>query len=142
MMKRGIVEGWLSVGCGVVLLCLWGYARTDWDHMARLELALHGLPFAELREEAPGARQPHADGFGLAYRRSVYSRGGYVGCIKRFGAFIRPGEAVGNPFPFLLVELLDEWGQYGSALLAVVGFLEVLRSKQKAPSQPPAAGDA
>jgi len=134
-MKRKQIAAWVLICGAVVLLALWGYARTGWDHTVRLQLVLHGHPFAKLRDEPPGSRHPHADEFGLAYRRSVYSRGRYVGCVERLGYFIRPEEDFGYPYPMVVVYGLYTWAQYLSAIMFVLGAMLLWKLKRNKDSQ-------
>jgi hypothetical protein len=69
-----------------------------------LDLVLSGYPFAELRQEPPGARPKQADAWGLGYRMSVYSHGRYVGLVERFGTFI-PESEDGNGVVWRLKEV-------------------------------------
>lgn len=64
-----------------------------------LNLALYGYPFAELRADPPGARPRQADSYGLAYRRSVFTGGRYVGLIDRMGYFMPVDEHDGDAPP-------------------------------------------
>ena len=136
------------IGIAALLFALWGYVRSDWGHAMRLQLILHGLPFAELRDEPPGFRHPDADKWGMAYRRSVYSRGKYVGCVERFGSYVPEGAEFGNPIPFVVTCSIYQWGQYIAGFPLIVGLFLLARSRRSKitqttntkDSQPPAAG--
>lgn len=123
------LAAWVFIAVAILVFFLWGYVRSDWANRVRLELVVHGYPFAEMRFEAPGSRHPHAEDFGLAYRRSVYSRGRYVGCVERFGYFERPGEEFPNPFPLLVVGTIYNWGKYISPVLLFIGMLILLSTR-------------
>jgi hypothetical protein len=133
-MKRKQITAWVLIGGAVVLLALWGYARTGWDHTVRLQLALQGLPFAELRDDPVGSR-PDGNDHNLAYRRSVYFRGSYVGYIERFGHFIRPEDDPGNPYPMAIVLAIYQWGQYLAGIGLTIGAIVLLKSRKEERSQ-------
>ena len=78
----------LLILAAVGLLAIWQLAQRDWFFNVRLNLLFSGYPIYELRDETGGSRPPQAADWGLAYRRSVYVGGRYVGLIERFGAFI------------------------------------------------------
>ena len=131
-MKRKQITAWVLIGTAVGMLALWGYARTGWDHTVRLQLVLQGLPFSEVRADPVGSR-PNGHDHNIAYRRSVYSRGEYVGYIQRFGQFIRPGDDLGNPTPLLVAYAVYSWAQYFSAIMfgfAVLLFWKSMKTKR------------
>ena len=122
VMKTKWITALVLIAGAIVLLALWGYARTGWDHTVRLQLVLHGLPFSLVRDDPVGSR-PNGMDHHLAYRRSVYSLGGeYVGYIERFGQYV-PLEKEPNTLPMVLVAAIYHWAQYLSAVLLLVGIL-------------------
>ncbi len=138
-MKRKQITAWLLFGGAVVLLALWGYARTGWDHAVRLQVVLHGFPFAEVRKDPVGSR-PDGNDHNLAYRRSVYSQGQYLGYVDRFGNFISPGDVPGNPWPMVTVVAIFHWGQWLATALIAVGAMILWRSRKNELSQHAVAG--
>ena len=133
-MKRKQITAWVLISGAVVLLALWGYARTGWDHTVRLQLVLHGLPFSEVRDDPLGSR-PNGNDHNLAYRRSVYSRGEYIGYIERSGYFIPSTEDFRNPYPVVVVYAVYSWAQYLSAIMFVLGVILFWKSKKTEQSQ-------
>lgn len=117
----------LSLGlviAAAIVLGVWCHCRTSWFCCVRLGLVLRGYPFAELRDEPPGARHPPGEGLGLGYGRSIYSGGRFVGVVGRFGSFefedfsrMAPRER----WAFDLQYSLLNYAPYGACLLAGVG---------------------
>ena len=111
-----------------MLAGIWAYGRASFEHIIRVQMICLGWPHYDLRitdsEELPDG---HARS--LAYRRTVYVGGQYVGWIERFGMFCPPDDQgpsiryLPAGLAMLTVGYASPWRYPGHAMVLAVGGL-------------------